>query len=109
MDYPPTTLLKRRRTKIVATIGPASQDPAILRKLMDAGVNVFRINMSHGEHPEHEVAYQRVRAAAMERSAPIAVLADLCGPKMRVGRFPQGPIQLEAGCRMTITTRDVPG
>ncbi len=101
--------LKRRRTKIVATVGPASRDPAVLTALIQAGVNVFRLNMSHGDHTGHRTAYERVRAAAMGLGEPIAVLADLCGPKIRVGRFAQGKIDLPSGGRVTVTTRDVVG
>jgi pyruvate kinase len=104
-----TTLLKRRRTKIVATVGPASHEPAMLEGLIRAGVNVFRLNLSHGEHAEHRAAFQRVRAAAAALGEPIAVLADLCGPKIRVGRFAGGLVELHTGERVVVTTRNVPG
>ena len=103
------TLLKRRRTRIVATIGPASREPAVLRQLMQAGLDVVRMNFSHGTHEEHRAAYQAVRAAAAEAGRPVAVLADLCGPKIRVGLFPGGPVTLVEGRELTITTRQVPG
>jgi pyruvate kinase len=109
MQYPKITLLKRRRTKIVATVGPASREPAILERLIRAGVNVFRLNMSHGTHPDHQVAYERIRTTAANVGEPVAVLADLCGPKIRVGRFADGKINLEPGTRVTVTTRDVVG
>src|SRR2546423_11097900 len=104
-----STLLRRRRTKIVATVGPASCAPAVLGGLIRAGVNVFRLNLSHGGHADHRAAYEGVRAAAEAAGEPVAVLADLCGPKIRVGRFAGGQVQLAAGERVTVTTRDVPG
>ncbi len=101
--------LKYRRTRIVATLGPASTSPAILRKLIAAGVDVFRLNFSHGTHASHGETYAAVREAAAEAGRPIAVLADLCGPKIRAGRFPGGAIELETGGTVTVTVRDVPG
>jgi len=103
------TLLKRRRTRIVATIGPASREPAVLRQLLQAGVDVVRLNFSHGSHDDHRATYQAVREAAKEAGRPVAVLADLCGPKIRVGLFPGGPITLVEGGEVTVTTRQVPG
>jgi pyruvate kinase len=104
-----TVTLKRRRTKIVATVGPASRDSAVLQALIRAGVNVFRLNMSHGSHADHRAAYESIRAAAAAADEPVAVLADLCGPKIRVGLFPGGRLEINTGEQVTITTRDVPG
>ncbi len=109
MQYPKITLLKRRRTKIVATIGPASHDPAVIEGLIRAGVNVFRLNLAHGEHSDHQTSYEHVRAAATKLNEPIALLADLCGPKTRVGQFAGGQIELVRGSRVTVTMRDVLG
>ncbi len=106
---PHTSLLHRRRTKIVATIGPASREPAVLEALIRAGVNVFRLNLSHGDHTEHRTNFERIRAASAAGGDPVAVLADLCGPKIRVGRFAGGRIMLEAGQKVSVTTRDVLG
>jgi pyruvate kinase len=103
-----STLLKRRRTRIVATLGPASREPAMLESLIRAGVNVFRLNLSHGSHEEHREIYERVRAAATGGRV-ISILADLCGPKIRVGRFAGGKIELQAGEKVTVTTEDVLG
>jgi pyruvate kinase len=102
-------LLKYRRTKIVATVGPASNSPTMLRDLIEAGVNVFRVNMSHGTHAEHEQAISMIRNAAAELGTSTAILADLCGPKIRAGKFREGAVDLQAGAEVTITTADVLG
>ena len=103
------SLLKRRRTKIVATVGPASSSLDLLGQLIDAGVNVFRLNMSHGTQDGHRAAYESIRAAAGSRNKPVAILADLCGPKIRCGKFEGGSIELKRDQGVTITTRDVVG
>jgi pyruvate kinase len=102
-------LLKKRRTKIVATLGPSSSEPAVIERLIGAGANVFRLNFSHGEHALHRQVYERVRVASERLGQPIAVLADLSGPKIRTGRFVGGRIELRTGSRVTVTTRDVMG
>src|SRR4029434_6066562 len=76
------------RTKIVATIGPASRTPDILRQLIEAGVNVFRLNFSHGTHEEHSAVLADIRALSREMGRHVAILQDLCGPKMRLGPIP---------------------
>ena len=86
-----------RRTKIVATIGPASQDFDSLDRLLRAGVDVVRLNLSHGGIDEHLDRLDRVRTVAAEIGRPVAVLADLPGPKVRAGQFPEGGAQLSAG------------
>jgi pyruvate kinase len=101
--------LKRRRTKIVATLGPASANAETLDKLIAAGVDVFRLNFSHGNHESHANAYNLVRAAQERAGKPVAVLADMCGPKIRVGRFAGGSITIDTGERVTVTVRDVEG
>lgn len=102
-------LLHSRKTKIVATLGPASSEAKTIRALMEAGVNVFRLNMSHGQHEAHRTTYETVRALAKELNNPIAVFADLCGPKIRTGRFADDQIVLQSGAQVCVTTRDVPG
>ncbi|MCP5141249.1 MAG: pyruvate kinase [Gammaproteobacteria bacterium] len=102
-------LLKLRRTKIVATIGPASRAPDVIERMMLAGVNVFRLNMSHGSQAEHRAVYEVIRAAAARNRLPIGVLADLCGPKIRVGELKDGQIELRDGAEVIVTTRDVTG
>jgi len=98
-----------RRTKIVATVGPATRDPAVLSRLVQAGVDVFRLNLSHGTPEQHRQSYAAIREAAHAAGATVAVLADLCGPKIRVGEFATGSIELVAGHHVTVTTRDVLG
>jgi pyruvate kinase len=98
-----------RRTRIVATIGPASRDPEMLAALVEAGVNVFRLNLSHGTHEQHLEVIERIRGLGASIKRHIAILGDLCGPKIRVGLFPGGSVMLETGAEVVVTTRDVPG
>lgn len=102
-------LLKKRRTKIIATLGPASSGPKQIRKLIEAGVNIFRQNMSHGDHDYHKKTYLLIREIAAELNEPVGILADLCGPKIRTGKFKQGSIELKDGETVTVTTREVEG
>jgi len=102
-------LLKHRRTKIVATVGPSSRSPAQVRALIQAGVDVFRVNMSHGKHSEHAAAIAVIREQAAALGTYTAILADLCGPKIRTGKFPDGPVTLVRDEAVTVTVRDVPG
>ena len=106
---PEVQILKSRRTKIVATLGPASDDEETIHRLIDAGANVFRLNMSHGEHCGHRATFENIRAASARAGRTVAVLADLAGPKIRVGMFAGGSIDLETGARVTVTTRAVEG
>ena len=98
-----------RRTKIVCTIGPASREPERLRDLMLAGLDVARLNFSHGDHREHEENITRIRAAAQQVGRPITILADLQGPKLRVGRMVEAGVLLEAEREATLTTEPVIG
>ncbi|GAA4189885.1 pyruvate kinase [Microbispora amethystogenes] len=98
-----------RRAKIVCTLGPATSSPERLRELIKAGMNVARFNLSHGSHELHKEVFDRVRAAADELGCAVGILADLQGPKIRVGRFASGPVRLGFGDVFTITTEDVPG
>jgi pyruvate kinase len=84
--------LGKVRTKIVATVGPASNDPAILKQMAEAGVDVFRLNFSHGTHAEHTVQLQAIRRIAEEVGLPMAILQDLCGPKIRLGEIQGGAV-----------------
>lgn len=98
-----------RRTRIVATVGPASRDPEKLEALLEAGVNVFRLNMSHGTHEQHREVIGRVRGISARLGRHVTLLGDLCGPKIRVGHFAGGEMTLVSGQKVTVTTRDVPG
>jgi pyruvate kinase len=91
-----------KKVKIVATLGPASADPATVERLIVAGVDVVRLNFSHGEHELHRQSFQTVRALAAQLGREIAVLADLSGSKIRVGRMDGGGVMLEAGSTVTI-------
>ena len=86
-----------RRTKIVATLGPASSDPKTLARMIDAGLDVVRMNFSHGTAAEHRSRVELVRSLASEAGRAVGVLMDLQGPKIRIGRFRQGKIALAAG------------
>lgn len=97
-DYAPMS----RRTKIVATIGPASDSPERLRALIGAGVDVVRLNLSHGEIDGHLERIERVRAASSDVGRPVGILADLPGPKIRAGAFPEGGVRLSAGSEITL-------
>jgi len=98
-----------RRTKIVATIGPASRSPAMLERLVEAGVNVLRLNFSHGTHAEHLLAIERIRSVETRIGKPIAILQDLQGPKIRLGTFGGGTATLRRGDPFVLTTETVPG
>jgi pyruvate kinase len=98
-----------RRAKIVCTLGPATATPEMLRKLIDSGMDVARLNLSHGAYDLHEQTYRAVRAASDESGRSVGVLVDLQGPKIRLGNFASGPVALAPGDRFTITTEDVPG
>jgi pyruvate kinase len=99
-----------RHSKIVCTIGPASSSPRIIERLIQAGMDVARLNFSHGKHEDHARSIEALRAAAIEHEKPIAILADLQGPKIRTGPLAGGaPVTLRAGQRFVITTARVPG
>ena len=98
------------KTKIVATIGPSSSSKAVLRKMISAGMNVARLNFSHGEYTEHEKVIQHLRALSGQTGKPVGILLDLQGPKIRTGKLEQGkPVQLKRNATVQITTRDVDG
>ncbi|MBI5958396.1 MAG: pyruvate kinase [Chloroflexi bacterium] len=99
------TLEHRKRTKIVATIGPASQDIGMLRAMIRAGMDVARINFSHGEHETHARNIANIRLVANQENAVVAILADLPGPKLRLGNLVQVPLELTAGDHVTLTAR----
>ena len=102
-------MLADRRTKIVATIGPASRSRENLRRAISAGMNVARLNFSHGTHEDHLQVIKDLRELSAEMHAPLTILQDLQGPKIRVGRFETGSIELVEGERVTLTTEKVTG
>ncbi len=98
-----------RRAKIVCTLGPASDEREAILELLDAGMNVARLNFSHGTHEDHRRIFANVRQAAEERGVAVAVLQDLSGPKIRCGVMQGGSVELVKDAELTITTRDVAG
>jgi len=99
-----------RATKIVATLGPASSDPALLEAMIRAGVNVVRLNFSHGSAQDHQQRAELVRAAAQRTGREVAIMADLQGPKIRVGKFADGKVQLDVGAPFVLDAeRNTPG
>ena len=92
------------RTKIVATIGPASSKPDVLRQLIAAGVDVFRLNFSHGTHEEHSATLTAIRGVSRDMGCHVAVLQDLCGPKMRLEPFPGDVVECGLGDEFTLVT-----
>jgi pyruvate kinase len=96
-----------RRTKIVATIGPATESKQVLRQLIEAGATTFRLNFSHGDHEDHAERIIAIRQVAQELGVHIGILQDLQGPKIRLGRFEAGPISLATGDAFTLTSRQV--
>jgi pyruvate kinase len=107
VDIPTHEARRIRHTKIVCTIGPATSSPEVLKEMVLAGMNVVRLNFSHGAHEDHAKVVQAIRAISKELGRPTAILADLQGPKIRVGDVP-GERILETGDLITVLTRDLP-
>lgn len=98
-----------RRTKIVATIGPATSSPEVLRDLIEAGATTLRLNFSHGTHDDHQRNIRLIRQVSFELNQPVGILQDLQGPKIRLGRFENGAITLQKGDPFILTSHAVPG
>src|SRR6195256_5297452 len=98
-----------RRTRIVCTIGPASRDPGTLRKLVQAGMDVARLNFSHGSHEEHAAVIRAIREGENEWGHPVTIIQDLQGPKIRLGNFVGGRAMLMAGEPFVLTDEPVVG
>ena len=98
-----------KKTKIVCTLGPSSNTPEIIEKMIKAGMNVARFNFSHGSHEEHKQRIDMVRAASQKLGIPVALLLDTKGPEIRLGKFKNGTIMMEAGKDFTLTARDIEG
>ncbi len=98
-----------RKTRIIATLGPATSDLETIIKLLQAGVNIIRLNMSHGSHGHHKKSFKLVKKAASKMKIQVAIFCDLCGPKIRVGLLKNGEMQLKSRSIVTITTRQLIG
>ena len=101
--------LPANKTKIVCTIGPASQSPEIMEQMMRAGMNVARLNFSHGDFSSHKKVIENLRVASKAAGKRVAIMADLSGPKMRIGKFSEEPIELKPGDTFTLTTEEIVG
>jgi len=101
--------LPGHKTKIVCTIGPASESSEVATQMILAGMNVARLNFSHGDFSSHAKIIENLRAASHAAGTPVAIMADLPGPKIRIGEFAQEPVELKIGDRFTLTTRDITG
>src|SRR4030095_10015272 len=102
-------VLPAQKTKIVATIGPASESAEMLRRLILAGLSVARLNFSHGDFSHHAEVIRRIRAAAEETRRRVTIMADLPGPKMRLGKIAPEPIHLSPGDHFCLTSEDIVG
>lgn len=100
---------RNRKVKILATLGPASSDEAMIRKLHEAGADLFRINMSHSSHEMLRTLIQRIRSVEAACGRPIGILADLQGPKLRVGKFAETTVELKPGQTFTLDSNEAPG
>ncbi len=109
MTGPMSTVATPRRAKIVCTLGPATASPDRIGGLVAAGMDVARLNFSHGDRADHDQVYRSVRKAADEAGRAVGILADLQGPKIRLGRFAAGPVEWHPGDAVRITVDDVPG
>ena len=98
-----------RKVKILATLGPASRSPEMIERLLDAGADAFRVNMSHGDHATHAETIANIRAAEKAFGRPIAILCDLQGPKLRVGTFAEGKVLIRHGAHFTLDRDPTPG
>ncbi len=105
MDIPKAPSDWDRRTSIVATLGPATSSLQRIRELIEAGVDVVRLNFSHGTPDAHAKVYETVRDGERAIGKPVAIMQDLAGPKVRMGDLPGGKVQLREGERLTIATR----
>lgn len=99
----------KRNTRIIATLGPSTSDRDTVEKLLQAGVNIVRLNMSHGSHEDHEKSFKMVRSLASKLRLPVAIFCDLCGPKIRVGLLHEGEMTLKARAEVIVTTRKLTG
>lgn len=109
IESAPRHITRNRQMKVVATLGPSTDTPEIIEELFLAGADVFRLNFSHGTHEEHRKRYEAIRALEARYDRPIAIMADLQGPKLRIGTFAKGPISLEEGQTFRLDLSTEPG
>src|ERR1700728_938123 len=100
---------RRRRTKIIATLGPSSSSLEVMTRLFQAGADVFRLNFSHGSHEDHAARFAMIRELEEKFDRPIGILADVQGPKLRVGRFGGGRVHLQTGHNFRLDLNATPG
>jgi pyruvate kinase len=101
--------LPQNKTKLVCTIGPASESQQVMEQMLLAGMNVARLNCSHGEFESHKRVIDTLRSASRATGRRVAIMADLSGPKMRIGRLKEEPVELKAGNSFTLTTEQIVG
>ncbi len=106
---PPASSHRGRKVKILATLGPASSSPEMIMRLLEAGADAFRVNMSHGDHATHAQTITNIRAAEKQFGRPLAILCDLQGPKLRVGTFTDGKALIRHGSHFTLDRNSAPG
>ena len=99
----------QKRTKVVCTLGPASESQEVIEEMAKAGMNVARLNFSHGSYENHKLLIKNVRAVSAKLGKPIAILQDLQGPKIRVGKMPKKGLEVKKGDKLTITTKEIIG
>ena len=97
----------KRRTKIVATIGPATESAECIAELIKAGATTFRLNFSHGDHSEHAQRISTIRKVSNQLGVHIGILQDLQGPKIRLGRFKNGPVNVKNGDKFILTSKNI--
>src|SRR4030042_704642 len=101
--------LPANKTKIVCTIGPASESQQVMEQMLMAGMNVARLNFSHGDFESHKRVIDTLRSASRATGRRVAIMADLSGPKMRIGKLKEEPVEMKAGDVFTLTTQEIPG
>ena len=97
------------KTKIVCTLGPATNSPRMIEQMIECGMNVARINFSHGSHAEHKKTIDNIKAARERLGRPVAIMLDTKGPEVRIGKFRDGEVELPTGAHFTLTTDDIVG
>ena len=102
-------MLPCNKTKVVCTIGPASEAPEVMEKMIRAGMNIARLNFSHGSFDSHRTVVRNLRSAALSAGKRLAIMGDLSGPKMRIGRLAEEPVELKPGDSFVLTIDNIVG